>query len=231
MLQNPLAGFLPADQADLILVMLVSIPLSYLLFLINNKYLMLSLSMVLTIGFQSLLFPSEKWFLWGQQQIVYLLIIFSPRKYVGHVVLAESFLTLTLVQMRRMFLTYGVNGFDVTGIYMMQLFNYIGLGYNYQNGAKTDESLSADQLQRRVVDKPNYITYMGYVNFLPACLVGPVYEYADYDNYLHRRGDYASIPNPLSAILREGGVFLLSLVLYFATAHFHIDRVVWPEFE
>jgi hypothetical protein len=86
-MENPLSGFLPRDQANLVLIMLVSIPLSYILFLINNKYLLLTLSMALTIGFQSLLFPTERWFLWGQQQVVYLLIIFSPRKYVGHVVL------------------------------------------------------------------------------------------------------------------------------------------------
>lgn len=58
---------------------------------------------------------------------------------------------------------------------MMQLFNYIGLAYNYQNGAKPDTDLTADQMQRRVIQKPNYLTYLGYVNFLPACLVGPVY--------------------------------------------------------
>jgi hypothetical protein len=86
-MHNPLAALLPPDQADLVLIMLVSIPLSYLLCLIRHKYLMLALSMALTIGFQSILFPAEKWFLWGQQQVVYLLVILSPRKYVGHVVL------------------------------------------------------------------------------------------------------------------------------------------------
>ena len=130
-----------------------------------------------------------------------------------------------------MFMTYGDNGVDITGIFMMQLFNYIGLGYNYQNGAKPEAALSPDQLQRRVVEKPSYVTYMGYVNFLPACLVGPVYEYSDYDNYLHRRGDYVSIPSPLGAVLREGAVFVGSLLVYFATAHFHLERVTWPEFD
>lgn len=63
---------------------------------------------------------------------------------------------------------------------MMQLFNYIGLGYNYQNGAKSDDKLIPDQIKRRVVERPEYLTYVGYVNFLPACLVGPSYEYTDF---------------------------------------------------
>lgn len=58
MLQNPLLGILPPDQADLILIMLVTIPLSYLLSLIYNKYLFLTMTMALTIAFQSYLFPN-----------------------------------------------------------------------------------------------------------------------------------------------------------------------------
>ena len=53
----------------------------------KQKYLFLALSMSVTLAFQSFLFPVEKYFLWVQQQIVYLLILFAPRKYVGHIVI------------------------------------------------------------------------------------------------------------------------------------------------
>lgn len=180
MLFNPLRAVLPNDQADLILIQLITVPLSYILFRIRNKYVFLTLTIFLTIAIQSHLFPTQKWLLWGQQQLVYVLILLCPRKIVGHIVLAESFIAVTSLQFVRLYEAYGENKFDITAIFMMQLFNYIGLGYNYQNGAKKDEELSAEQLERRVVDKPNYLTYLGYVNFLPACLVGPVYEYADF---------------------------------------------------
>lgn len=87
MLENPLLAILPPDQANLILIMLFSIPLSYILSLIYNKFLFLAMTMSLTIGIQSILFPEDRWHLWAQQQIVYLLVIFLPRKYVGHIVL------------------------------------------------------------------------------------------------------------------------------------------------
>lgn len=67
--------------------MLISIPISYLLYWMKQKYLFLALSMSVTLAFQSFLFPVEKYFLWVQQQIVYLLILFAPRKYVGHIVI------------------------------------------------------------------------------------------------------------------------------------------------
>lgn len=225
MLQNPLVGILPQDQADLILVMIITIPLSYIFSFIYNKYLLLALTMTLTMGFQSLLFPEEKWLLWGQQQVVYLLVIFSPRKYVGHIVIVECFLVLSLIQLRRLYLSYGVNRFDITGIFMMQLFNYIGMAYNYQNGIKDPAKLSQDQLDRRIIDKPNYITYLGYVNFLPASLVGPVYEYIDFENYFNRTGDYVNIPNTLPAVGKELLIFIFSLFLYGITSIFPIERV------
>lgn len=37
-----------------------------------------------------------------------------------------------------MYISYGVNGVDITGILMMQTFLYVGLAYNYQNGLKPD---------------------------------------------------------------------------------------------
>ena len=151
MLQNPLVGVLPDDQADLILIMIITIPLSYLLSLIYSKYLFLAMTMALTIGFQSILFPHDKWVLWIQQQVAYILVIFSPRKYVGHIVIAECFTALIFLHLRRLYLSYGENPFDITGIFMMQLFNYIGLAYNYQNGARPTEELSESQISRRVI--------------------------------------------------------------------------------
>jgi D-alanyl-lipoteichoic acid acyltransferase DltB (MBOAT superfamily) len=63
---------------------------------------------------------------------------------------------------------------------MMQFFNYVGMAYNYTNGAKNKEELSDGQIKRRILEKPKYLDYIGYIMFTPACLVGPVYEYHDF---------------------------------------------------
>lgn len=68
-----------------------------------------------------------------------------------------------------------------------------------------------------IEQRPDYITYMGYVNFLPACLIGPVYEYRDYEDYLNRVQDYVHIPSPLKAMAKEAAIFGVSLVLFFLT--------------
>jgi len=90
--------------------------------------------MTVTLAFQKFLFPTECYFLWIQQQLIFALVLFAPRKYVGHYILVESFLALAFVQIRRIYIAYGVNGVDITGIFMMQLFVWVGMGYNYQNG-------------------------------------------------------------------------------------------------
>ena len=107
MFQNPIQAVLPPDQADLVLIMLLIGPLSYVLSLIYNKFLFLAMTMTLTMGFQSILFPNDKWVLWVQQQVVYLLVIFAPRKYVGHIVIVECFSAVVWIHLRRMYVSYG----------------------------------------------------------------------------------------------------------------------------
>ena len=131
-----LSAFLEEDQANLISLMLLTIPLSYSLSLIHSKYLKLAISIIFSVLFQSLIFPYEKYFLWAQQHIVYILLLFSPRAQVGLIVLFESFIFLTAIQLRRMWISYGQNSVDITGILMMQIFLYVGLAFNYANGAK-----------------------------------------------------------------------------------------------
>lgn len=70
---------------------------------------------------------------------------------------------------------------------MMQVFQYISFSYNYQDGASTERS------EYTIVDLPSYAEYLGYVMFIPSCLVGPVFEFNGYQHYLYRTGIYKDI--------------------------------------
>lgn len=134
-----LSSLLGPEQAMLITLMLASIPISLLLSQLKNKYAILAISILFSALFQNFMFPTEKYFLWVQQQIVYLLLKFGPRKSIGKIILIESFIFLSIIQIRRMYVAYAINGVDITGILMMQTFLYVGLAYNYQNGLKKSE--------------------------------------------------------------------------------------------
>lgn len=101
-----------------------------------------------------------------------------------------------------MYISYGVNGVDITGILMMQTFLYVGLAYNYQNGLKPDAELTEDAQKRKVMTLPDPLTYIGFLFFLPASLVGPCFEFRDFEDYINRKGDYEKIPNTLKPALR-----------------------------
>lgn len=62
----------------------------------------------------------------------------------------ESFVFLAIVQFRRMYISYAVNGVDITGILMMQTFLYGGLAYNYENGLKSNDQLTDSAIKRKV---------------------------------------------------------------------------------
>lgn len=52
-----LRKFLDEEQATLIYLMLLSIPLSYIMSRLTNKYLILALSFTASFAFQSVMFP------------------------------------------------------------------------------------------------------------------------------------------------------------------------------
>lgn len=125
-----------------------------------------------------------------------------------------------------MYISYAVNGVDITGILMMQTFLYVGLAYNYQNGLKSDDQLSQDAQRRKVVHLPDFLTYVGFMFFLPASLVGPCFEFRDFDDYINRKGDYEKTPSTLKAVLYEFRTFIISLAIYIGTMHFDIWETV-----
>lgn len=69
-----------------------------------------------------------------------------------------------------MYVAYGENNVDITAVLMMQVFLYIGFAYNYQDGKDTNNNNT-----RKIVDFPPLYEFIGYLFFLPATLVGPVF--------------------------------------------------------
>jgi D-alanyl-lipoteichoic acid acyltransferase DltB (MBOAT superfamily) len=81
-----------------------------------------------------------------------------------------------------------------------------------------------------IKEKPDILTYCAYVTFLPACLIGPVYEYKDFEDYFKRKGDYTNIPNPLKSMIKESGIFLISLVVFITAETYEIEHILTEEF-
>ena len=109
--------------------------------------------------------------LWAQQNVVFFLCKYGPRAKIGRIVLLETFLVLILIQLARMYLSYGIENVDITAIFMMQVFQYISFSFNYQDGLLAQKENNEFTIKRL----PPYAEYLGYVLFVPSCLVGPVF--------------------------------------------------------
>jgi hypothetical protein len=127
---------LPEDQQRLVLSLTMSVILSFFIGKIKNPKIFVLASFLLTFIFQIYVFRWECLFLWVQQQIVYLLCKFGPRKNIGKIVLFETFAYLLAIQIRRMIIAYGANDVDITAVLMMQVFLYVGFAFNYEDGQK-----------------------------------------------------------------------------------------------
>ncbi len=131
---------LPQDQLKLIGCLLMSVPLSFTMSYIQKPAFLLMFTCTISIIMQMIVFRQQIILLWIQQNIVYFLCKFGPRKIIGKVIMIQSFAILTVIQIFRMYMSYGQENVDITAIFMMQVFQYIGFSFNYQDGLEEKKS-------------------------------------------------------------------------------------------
>jgi len=86
---------------------------------------------------------------------------------------------------------------DVTGTIMMFICKWQAFAWSYQDGDKKNEDLSKEQQEKKLVDLPSLPEYFSYLFFYGSTLVGPFYDYSDYDHFIHKKGNYSKIPSTL----------------------------------
>ena len=95
----------------------------------------------------------------------------------------------------RMFNDYGTHlSMDITTYTMILLCKLWMLSWAYKDGGEEKKNLTAEQFERRVVQLPSLFEYFGYVFFCTGSIVGPVFEYTDFINFINLTGNYATLP-------------------------------------
>jgi lysophospholipid acyltransferase len=106
---------------------------------------------------------------------------------------------------------------DITTYTMILVCKLWILAFAYKDGGEDPKTLTADQLERRVVEMPNIIEYSSYVFFSCGCIVGPVFEYTDFKDFMELKGNYKTLPTggfaTILPALREllGAVLVLGI--------------------
>lgn len=100
----------------------------------------------------------------------------------------ESGLYLLVIQFKR-YLSSVTTNVDITAILMISTTKFITFAYCYQDGAYKTEELNypKEQSLRRIVERPSFWVYLGYIQFIPTAMIGPTFEYSDYVDYIYGR--------------------------------------------
>ncbi len=99
-------------------------------------------------------------------------------------------------------LSWKEGNLDFTGAQMVATLKLISVAVCYQDGHRLAVSKSVSKLHpyamsKRLDVRPTVLEFYSYLLSIGSLLSGPCYEFKDYIAYIHRRGDWKSIPNPL----------------------------------
>jgi len=89
---------------------------------------------------------------------------------------------------------------DVTTILMMNTAKWTAFAFCVSDGMKTQ--LSKDQDIRKLTKIPSFLEYFGFIFFFAGSVLGPSYDYYDYDQFISQNAEYKDIPSTIKETLR-----------------------------
>jgi len=159
---------------------------------------------------------------------VYALLHIVPRRHIGLFVFIFCFAFLSYVHIYRMMTDWMGWKQDASTLQMILTCKLTSLAFNYQDGMEKD--LEEDQARLAVKTLPSVVEYYSYLTFYAGFVLGPVFEYADYIQFVKREGVFKSVPFPAG---RSLFLFLQALlcvgVFMFLFSHWHYLEVSKPE--
>ncbi|EPX73246.1 membrane bound O-acyltransferase [Schizosaccharomyces octosporus yFS286] len=73
---------------------------------------------------------------------------------------------------------------DITASQMVLCMKLTAFAWSVYDGRQAENTLSDYQKQRRLKKLPNLFFFLGYVFFFPSVLVGPAFDYVDYEHFI-----------------------------------------------
>lgn len=74
---------------------------------------------------------------------------------------------------------------DITGAQMVLVMKLSAFCWNVWDGKQKEADLSPDQQSRAVKKLPSILNYAGFVAFFPSVMIGPAFDYSDYERWIN----------------------------------------------
>ena len=208
----------PASQIVLILTMLSIIPFCFLNYLIHGKYARLIYSLVIGLLFQFSIYKYNIKHTFISAIFTYIFIRYYGRKVTAYYVFIFSFLHLTYLHLKRMFIDYGGWSIDdPTTIYMMSICKFSSLAFSYEDGGKDESELKNNHHKEyRIIEKPTLLEVLSFIYFYPTAVIGPSIEYKDFINFIKEVDNYSNLNENFLFILKKGFMYFFGSFIFMA---------------
>ena len=135
----------------------------------------------------------------------YLAICIMPRSQSHVAIFIVSGLGLGFAQLHRQIYYYGWNGLDVPMNLMFNFCRVSSLACCIRDGhymTKAEKDGKEPDLKPRekafaIKEIPSFFDFMSYLYYCGAAISGPWYEYKDFMDMIHQRGDFKEIPSTI----------------------------------
>jgi lysophospholipid acyltransferase len=224
---------LPEDQMRFMLSIFLSIPAGLLLRFIPSTSARKYYSILLATALQYYVYQNELFWALALHVVIYLVLKVRGRQS-GFFVTVLSMVTLAVYHTYRLLTNYGSTDIELSFILMLYVSKYSLLAFAYQDGGLSEEKLKHSyQREDRVVELPSFIDFIGYLQFVPTCILNTPVDYTKYDKYIKQEGMFASIPflDSVKKTVRDllyglacGGFYLVQML------YFPVNYMKDPEF-
>lgn len=118
-----------------------------------------------------------------------------------------------------------VNNIGISGTQMIIVQKLTSYAWNVRDGTRDPQSLSENQKEMRVTERPSFLRYLAWIFFFPTVMTGPACTYAEYDVWASGRifGESRRQPRCGWLIVRRLAEGLVWVLLYMHTTQFSLD--------
>jgi lysophospholipid acyltransferase len=90
---------------------------------------------------------------------------------------------------------WGAWKMDASFTLMINTAKLTSFAWCYRDGAHDSAKLSEEQNYRKLQNLPSIFEFFSYVFFFPCSLIGPIFEYKDFDMLMRKEGKFANAPS------------------------------------
>ncbi|KAJ3312157.1 lysophospholipid acyltransferase [Blyttiomyces sp. JEL0837] len=139
--------------------------------------------------------------------IIYVSTYLGKRnKYVPLVLFVYSLAHLGWKYVPTQILTTTAAKFDHTVVMMIMVIKLTSFAWSVYDGTRPDSELWPEQNELAVYNFPSPVEFFGYVFFFPSFIVGPAFNFRDYQKYINLEAPFNHTPSPFVPTLKSIGV-------------------------